>query len=1224
MQSDCFFAIIIIYFYAHPAKWRQGDGSGKNEVCELYLKALEIQGFKSFPDKTVLTFGEDITVIVGPNGSGKSNISDAIRWVMGEQSTRTLRGGKMEDVIFGGTARRKQTGYAEVSLVLDNTAHIFDMDESEVMVTRRYYRSGESEYYINRRSVRLRDVNELFMDTGLGREGYSIIGQGRIDEILSVKSTDRREMFEEAAGISRFRHRKEEAERKLERTDENLLRINDKIDELELQVEPLREQSERAKRFLILRDELKGLEISVWLDTLERLRAGSIKLETDYKEAVRQKEAAERAVEERFGAAEALSAQMREKEVEADRLRFAIQGREATVRELESSIAVLKSSIQHNLENTARIQEELEQREGRQDSLSGQIAERSGRLAEIDGQLERARREREEKDAAAQEALRSAGTLARELEELRGKESVKTADAHQAKALLSALAAAAQEVLDRDEAVRQELSRLDRRQEEAGAESSAAEKTLREARDERDAVKNVISGYTLRLDGRKKKAEQARERHVRLKMDENALTARIRMLTEMEKLHEGYSKAVKLVMGEVQRGTLHHIHGPVAGLLHVPDQYTVAIETALGGAMQNLVVDREEDGKAVIQYLKRRDGGRATILPLSSIRPGELREAGSLSREPGFVGVADQLVQFDPQYRAVFSNLLGRVAVMEDLDAAIAAARRFGYRFRIVTLDGQVLNPGGSMTGGSASRSAGILSRANELERLNAQSAGLREQLEQAARSLEEAEREAKGAAYELETAQAQLREWEDAVLRAEAQVEHCRSVAASLEEQRENQRSELEQLQTRTGEIERDTQQARDRIRELEGEAAALKSEADGKARGQSDLQTRSLTLTQELSQLTAGLAALEAEREATARGLEELEGLRRDLAGDQDQSRALIGDYQEKNQTFAREIGEKEGQLQNLARENQEQQRQIAGLNEEKLALEGERVKATREGQEKNRELLAMGGEVSRLEQKKMAAALDEKQLLDKLWETYELSHEAAKRQRVEIESVPKASRRIAELKKGISALGSVNVGAIEEFQRVNERYTYLTDQRDDVEKAKRELEEVIGQITGEMKTIFSQEFQSINESFGQTFQELFGGGRATLELEDPDDILNCGIEIKVQPPGKALKTITLLSGGEKAFVAIALYFSILKVRPTPFVVMDEIEAALDDNNVVRFARYMRGMSEKTQFIVITHRRGTMEEADVLYGVTMQERGVSKILTINLNDMAKELNIE
>ena len=1189
----------------------------------MYLKALEIQGFKSFPDKTVLTFGEDITVIVGPNGSGKSNISDAIRWVMGEQSTRTLRGGKMEDVIFGGTARRKQTGYAEVSLVLDNTAHIFDMDESEVMVTRRYYRSGESEYYINRRSVRLRDVNELFMDTGLGREGYSIIGQGRIDEILSVKSTDRREMFEEAAGISRFRHRKEEAERKLERTDENLLRINDKIDELELQVEPLREQSERAKRFLILRDELKGLEISVWLDTLERLRAGSIKLETDYKEAVRQKEAAERAVEERFGAAEALSAQMREKEVEADRLRFAIQGREATVRELESSIAVLKSSIQHNLENTARIQEELEQREGRQDSLSGQIAERSGRLAEIDGQLERARREREEKDAAAQEALRSAGTLARELEELRGKESVKTADAHQAKALLSALAAAAQEVLDRDEAVRQELSRLDRRQEEAGAESSAAEKTLREARDERDAVKNVISGYTLRLDGRKKKAEQARERHVRLKMDENALTARIRMLTEMEKLHEGYSKAVKLVMGEVQRGTLHHIHGPVAGLLHVPDQYTVAIETALGGAMQNLVVDREEDGKAVIQYLKRRDGGRATILPLSSIRPGELREAGSLSREPGFVGVADQLVQFDPQYRAVFSNLLGRVAVMEDLDAAIAAARRFGYRFRIVTLDGQVLNPGGSMTGGSASRSAGILSRANELERLNEQGRGLREQLAQAAKALEEADREAAAAGYEMETAQSQLREWEDAILKAEGEAAHCDSVVADLERQSSSQQEELEQLKSRSAQIESDTRGARSRIQELEGAAAALKSEAEGKVRGQTDLQDRSARITRELSELTASLAALEAEQETTAKSLGELKSLRDDMAGDREQNQALIGQYEEKNRQFTQEIGEKTARLQELRAENQVRSEEIRALGDEKLALEGQRNQADKDSRAKNDELLAMEREVSILEQRKVAAAMEEKQLLDKLWETYELSHEAAKQHRVEIESVPKASRRIGELKRAISSLGSINLGAIEEYQRVNERYTYLTDQRDDVQRAKGELEEIIADITGEMKTIFAREFQTIDQAFGQTFTELFGGGKATLELEDPEDILNCGIEIKVQPPGKALKIITLLSGGEKAFVAIALYFAILKVRPTPFVVMDEIEAALDDNNVARFAHYMRSMADKTQFIVITHRRGTMEEADILYGVTMQEQGVSRMLTINLNDVEKELKI-
>ena len=1189
----------------------------------MYLKALEIQGFKSFPDKTVLTFGEDITAIVGPNGSGKSNISDAIRWVMGEQSTRALRGGKMEDVIFGGTAQRRQTGYAEVSLILDNTSHIFPMDESEVMVTRRYYRSGESEYYINRRSVRLKDVNELFMDTGLGREGYSIIGQGKIDEILSVKSADRREVFEEAAGISRYRHRKEEAERKLVHTDENLVRVNDKIAELELQVEPLREQSERARKFLVLRDELKGLEVSVWLDTLERLRASHIKLDADYQEAARQKEEARVALERLYAAAEALSAQMREKDVEADRLRFESQSREAAAAELESAIAVLKNNVQNNLDNAQRIRADLDQQEGRADSLAGQIGQRQERLAEIEDKLTRMREELRGKSEQAQEAAQSAGTLARELEELRQKEAMETATAAEAKALLSALAAAAQEVLDRDETVRQELRELDSRLEEGRAAQRQARKALAKAVEERDAVQNVISGYALRLESRRKKAEQARERHMKLQMDENALSSRVKMLTEMEKLHEGYSKAVKLVMGEAQRGSLQHIHGPVADLLKVPEEYTVAIETALGGAMQNLVVDREEDGKAVIQYLKRRDAGRATILPLSSIRPGELREGQALRREPGFVGVGDQLISFQPQYRNVFSNLLGRVAVMEDLDHAIAAARKYGYKFRIVTLDGQVLNPGGSMTGGSASRSAGILSRANELERLNEQGRGLREQLAQAAKALEEADREAAAAGYEMETAQSQLREWEDAILKAEGEAAHCDSVVADLERQSSSQQEELEQLKSRSAQIESDTRGARSRIQELEGAAAALKSEAEGKVRGQTDLQDRSARITRELSELTASLAALEAEQETTAKSLGELKSLRDDMAGDREQNQALIGQYEEKNRQFTQEIGEKTARLQELRAENQVRSEEIRALGEEKLALEGQRNQADKDSRAKNDELLAMEREVSILEQRKVAAAMEEKQLLDKLWETYELSHEAAKQHRVEIESVPKASRRIGELKRAISSLGSINLGAIEEYQRVNERYTYLTDQRDDVQRAKGELEEIIADITGEMKTIFAREFQTIDQSFGQTFTELFGGGKATLELEDPEDILNCGIEIKVQPPGKALKIITLLSGGEKAFVAIALYFAILKVRPTPFVVMDEIEAALDDNNVARFAHYMRSMADKTQFIVITHRRGTMEEADVLYGVTMQEQGVSRMLTINLNDVEKELKI-
>ena len=1189
----------------------------------MYLKALEIQGFKSFPDKTVLSFGEDITAIVGPNGSGKSNISDAIRWVMGEQSTKALRGGKMEDVIFGGTALRKQQGFAEVSLVLDNTDQLFQLEESEIMVTRRYYRSGESEYYINRRSVRLKDVNELFMDTGLGREGYAIIGQGRIDEILSVKSGDRREVFEEAAGISRFRHRKEEAERKLERTQENLVRITDKIDELELQVEPLRAQSEKAKRFLILRDELRGLEISLWLDQLEKIRAGAIKTLSDYENAVRQRGEVQKQVEELYAAAEAISAQMREKDVEAEGVRFQMMQRDADANGLENAIAVLKANIQNNLENRDRIQRELEQQEGRADSIAAQIGERKARLEELAAQSAALRQELTDCQNEANSASRSAGAIAQELEDLRRKETVENASAADAKALISALAAAAQEVLDRDGAMRQELSAGEERLKEAEESRRQAAQELDQAREDRDSLQNVIDGHALRMESRRRKAKEAEERHVKLQMEDNALQSRIHMLSEMEKMYEGYSKAVKLVMGEAKKGQLRGIHGPVAGLIHVPDACAVAIEIALGGAMQHIVVDREEDGKAAIQYLKRRDGGRSTFLPLSTIRPADFRDQG-VRKEPGFVGLGNELIRFDPQYEKIFSNLLGRTVVAEDMDRAIAMARKYGHRFKIVTLDGQVLNPGGSMTGGSVSRSAGILSRANELERLAQQRSGVTKQLAEAARAMEETRREVTAASYELEQAQAQQRRHEDDILKLEERLGHLDTQLAGLNKQQADQREELKQLQARSAQIEADTRAARARVEALEGAAAALRAEAEGKAKGQAAAQERAAVLGETIAGLNMRLAALEAEGQAAQQSMAELEELRRDLTGDKAEREQMLTQFQEKNKDLEREIKEKEKQLQTIRRENEARQESIGRINDEKLALEAKRNQSDRDARDKNSALLNLQREVSVLEQKKAAAEMEEKNLLDRLWETYELSHQAALAQRVELESVPKAQRRVGELKKTISDLGNINLDAIEEFQRINERYTYLTDQRDDVQTSKRELEGIIADITEEMRSIFAQQFAILNEAFQQTFVELFRGGKATLELEDPKDILNCGIEIKVQPPGKALKVLSLLSGGEKAFVAIALYFAILKVRPTPFVVMDEIEAALDDANVVRFARYMRQMADKTQFIVITHRRGTMEEADVLYGVTMQERGVSRMLTINLNDVEKELHIK
>ena len=1193
------------------------------EVRALYLKALEIQGFKSFPDKTVLTFGSDITAIVGPNGSGKSNISDAIRWVMGEQSSRSLRGSKMEDVIFDGTAKRKGLGFAEVTLVLDNTAHIFPVEETEVAVTRRYYRSGESEYYINRRSCRLKDINELFMDTGLGREGYSIIGHGRIDEILSVRSADRREIFEEAAGISRFRHRKEEAERKLERTDENLVRINDKIGELELQVEPLRVQAEKTKKFLVYRDELKGLEISVWLDQLEQLRARSIKLKADLDAAVRQREDAQRELDSLYAAAEEYAGQIRDKDVQAEELRGQQSGLEQQIHQAESGIELLRNDMKNNSENVRRIKEEQAQQEGRAGSLAAQIADRRERLAAIDAEMEACRQRAEELARESEAALSSAGGLSRELEELRERERLSTASAGEARELLSALAAAAQELMDREEKLGRELLEQEDRTAEAKSAADEVRRELDRVTEDRDAAKNVISGYQMRCQSRQRKADEAGERHRRLQMDENNLNSRIKLLAEMEKVYEGYSKAVKLVMTEAERGGLRGVRGPVAGLLHVPDQYAVAIEIALGGAMQNIVTERDEDGKNAIQWLKRRDGGRATFLPMNTIRPADFKDK-AVEREDGFVGMGDALIRFDPEYAAVFSNLLGRVVIARDMDRAMAMARKFGHRFRIVTLDGQVLNAGGSMTGGSVSRSAGILSRANELERLNQQKAALTEDLRAAAADLAAAQRELTAANYELDTASAQLREAEDAVLKYTERADSAAAQLADLTVRGEQLRDDREQVRRRMEENATATAEAKGRIEELEGSAAALRAESEARAQGQSELQERMNALNAQTAEQKARLAGLEGERAASEQNLGELERLRADLSGDAaDRDRRIAG-LEGENESLLAKIQEAELRLQTLRTSGQGYADALHRLNEEKLALEGRRNQADKGAREKNTELLDMQKEVSALEQKSMSAATEESLLLDKLWESYELSHEAARALRVELESVPKAQRRIGELKRAISALGSINPDAVEEFQRVNERYTYFAQQRDDVSKAKGELEGIIAQITGEMTTIFKEQFTLISQTFQETFLELFRGGKATLELEDPDDILNCGIEIKVQPPGKALKVISLLSGGEKAFVAIALYFAMLKVRPTPFCVMDEIEAALDDANVVRFAQYLRKMSDKTQFIVITHRRGTMEEADVLYGVTMQEQGVTRLLTINLNDVEKELHIK
>ena len=1190
----------------------------------MYLKALEIQGFKSFPDKTVLNFGEDITAIVGPNGSGKSNVSDAIRWVMGEQSSKSLRGAKMEDVIFGGTEKRSQMGFAQVTLVLDNTEHIFPrMEESEVAVTRRYYRSGESEYYINKQSVRLRDVNELFMDTGMGREGYSIVGQGKIDEILSVKSADRREIFEEAAGISKFRHRKEETERKLERTEENLVRINDKIAELELQVGPLRSQAEKAKKYLILRDELRTLEISVWLENLDKIKTDSIKLNTDYALAQQELERANAALDELYAASEQFAEKAHANDMEQERLRTECAELDAKRSEEDAAVAVLRTGIEHNRASIERVENDLRDQSGRAESLTAQIAAKHARIEELAAQAAELEEELRAFLAQAEELARTAGEAGSEVEALRAKEALAASDAADCRADVSAINAGLAELSERRAALEAESESVDGQLTEKRRAASASRRALEEAQEEADAVRNIISGHTLKMEGRVKREETARQKSIDLTMEKNNLDSRIHLLSEMEKEYEGFNKAVRLIMQAAEKNALRGVHGPVANLMTTDKRYAVAIEIALGAGMQNVVVDREEDAKSAINFLKQRDGGRATFLPLTAIRGDVLREAG-VEREYGYVGVASQLVQFDKRYAEIFNNLLGRTVVVEDMDCGIAIARKYSNRFRIVTLDGQVLNRGGSMTGGSVSRSAGILSRANELKELTARREALTEKLDAALREADEAKRDLNAAQYELDVAREQQRGAEDAVLRLTGEKKQYDMLLESLRTRESDIAAELESITARTEELKKAAAAREEEIKKHEAEAARCRAESEEKLAGQNELQRDSAHLGDEIAARKSTLAGFTAERETTERALGDLETLAQQMRGDEDGRRALIEDYHAKIKAAEEEIAQHDAVTASLRADAEKRRAELAELAEAKLALEGERSANDRRYRECNELLSQTQAAAGRLEQKRVTAAMEEKQILDKLWESYELSHSAAQEQRIELESVPKASRRINELKREINGLGNVNVGAIEEFDRVNTRYTYLTGQRDDVEKAKEELLGVIENITSEMTVIFKEQFALIRESFQETFLELFGGGKATLELEDENAVLDCGIEIKVQPPGKALKTLSLLSGGEKAFVAIALYFAILKVHPTPFCVMDEIEAGLDEPNVIRVAHYMRRICDKTQFIVITHRRGTMEAADVLYGVTMQERGVSKVLTINMNDMAKELNIK
>ncbi len=1188
----------------------------------MILKALEMQGFKSFPDKTVLEFNKGITAVVGPNGSGKSNISDAVRWVLGEQSTKTLRGSKMEDVIFSGTDVRKAKGFAEVTLRLDNTDRSLNKDSDEVSVTRRYYRSGDSEYLVNGESARLRDVNELFMDTGLGRDGYSIVGQGKIADMVSPKASERRDMLEEAAGISHFRYRRGDAIKRLAQAEENLVRLRDILSELESRVGPLKAQSEKAQKFIVLAGERKNLEIGIWLNTIdktgEKMRDQEHKIEiaeASHKEAQDELSKIGEMIDK---AADGT----RDINIKLEEIRNSASGFEEKLSDIDSQIKVAENSILHNNETIERInrdkaaENETEQNIDAAVSAARECIQKAEeQIADATRQMDELSKQEETYRLSSSEFSDRAATLSGEISAL----SVRLADC---RVTAETANSSIEEIRSRISAIDESMGTRKDDYDALLKRKADAEASLKEIQDEIVSVKNAIDGYTLRFENRGKKADS-----VKLAIDEKQRELhkgqdRVRLLEDLEKNMEGYFGAVKAVMKESGRGALRGIYGPVSQLITVKDKYSAAIETALGAAVQNIVVDNETDAKRAMGFLKERRAGRATFLPITAIKGRVLSEQG-LDDQYGFVSIASDLVSYDNKYSEIIRWLLGRTAVAEDIDSAIAIAKKYSYRFRIVTLDGQVINAGGSMTGGSRVQNAGILSRGNEIERLKGSLASMQKELDGMLSDYKLLSEDASAAKAELEGAEGDLLRAKEENIRREGELKLASDKLASVSSGVKELLEEKETLEKRIESVSSGAEAARSQIDELKetlenkekelesitGDSKTLQKNREEVASKAAEIRLRIVSLQKDVEANTDEITRLKNRKTGHLDRLSELDGEIREIEEKNDELRALTERLSADEKALKANHGDAQNQINELISQRDELEKQANDLRLHERAKSEERER--------------LSGDIARLEERKIAMRNEYDNLTSKLYDEYQLTRREAAALEIEIDDYSLAAKRLAELKSQIRALGSVNVSAIEEYKEVSERYEFLSGQINDVETSRAELNKMIDDLTGKMAEQFREQFNRINSCFGQTFIELFGGGKAELRLEDERDVLGSDIEIKVQPPGKNVQNINLLSGGEKGLSAIALLFAILKVTPAPFCIFDEVEAALDDVNVSRYAQYVRRMTKNTQFILITHRRGTMEEADVLYGVTMQEKGVSKLLELKTAEMAKKLGL-
>lgn len=1189
----------------------------------MLLKSLELQGFKTFPDKTKLTFDKGITSVVGPNGSGKSNISDAIRWVLGEQAPKSLRCSKMEDVVFNGTDTRKRQGYAEVTLTIDNKDRVLPFNGDEVAVTRRYFRSGDSEYLINKASVRLKDIHELFMDTGLGRDGYSMISQGKIDSIVASKSEDRREIFEEAAGISRYRYRKNEAERKLVHTEDNLVRLRDIVTELEDRVGPLATQAKKAEAFLEYAGEKRGLEIALWLDTLNKSSAVLKEHEDKIAVSKNQYEDAEAQLKRIAEETEQIYFENGALLSKIDEIRAGITQNEGEISFHKSTVSVAENDILHNNENIERIIGEIEKAQNSNIDIQQEIEKKELDITDLDNLIIELQKEYDQTADELNNINTDSSRSSEQLQQLSATIASLSAKSADARVTDMTCASTILELESRVVSLKENMTTKKEQLSDLEQMHSDYKESVAEYTQKVDSLNNALKGLEIKIESRAKKREESKNTADTLMLDAQEKSRRAKLLEDLAANYEGFYNSVKVIMKEAKKGSVSGICGPVSQLINVPSQYNVAMEVALGAKMQNIVTQTDEDAKRAIKTLKQLDAGRATFLPLTTIKGRTLDEKG-LDDCYGYIGIASELCSCDRKYDNIKSSLLGKIVVAEDLNSAATIAKKYGYRFMVVTLDGQVINAGGSFTGGSMNKKSGLLSRETEIKNLKIKADELMKKAQQAKEDFIKAqqayaqiEADVLGTRADLSLAQQELIKVQTEYTACTNELNNLKSsigeieneINASLhkiESQKDMQSKAKDVLEQYTAEIEKTDLQ----IAALSGDKELLSQKREQLSADLQDIRLQIVTKQKDIETIKAEIELAKASGSNHDLHVQEL----------QQEIEAIIAN----NSNLETKIENTKNTISSLRQKVVDANAQIDAINTQRDEFEKRSVELRQIERDKNSERELASNEYSRLEERKVNLQKQFDDIIAKLWDEYELTRSEAQKQAIEIENLVEAKARLAELKQKIKSLGNVNVSAIEEYKEVSERYEFMTAQVADVENSKKEIERLITDLTKQMREVFVESFAEINKNFTATFKELFGGGTACLELSDPENILTSGIDIIVHPPGKIVVHLEALSGGEKALVAIALYFAILKVRPAPFCVMDEIEAALDEVNVDRFAQYLRNLTQSTQFILITHRRGTMEEADVLYGVTMQDEGISKLLELRTSEVASKLGLK